>query len=397
MAEKRSADEGKTIVAPNIGLVTKQTVQVGPRWAVIGIFLILFGGMLYLTASFILPVVFALLFALVLSPIVRFFRRRLKVPEPITAIFLVFGTLVGLTAMFYALSDPLTQIVRNAPSYAQAVGEEVSSVREQFSRLTRLRRDADDAAAVEVPQGEVQGPQQDQEPREVVVRSPTLLDSAANSAPQMLAGIGFALIFLFFLLSSGDLFHQKLVQSMPTFSDKKRALAIAHEIEKELSRYLFTITLINIGLGIAVGFGLWLVNMPTPAVFGALATVLNFIPYIGAIVGMALVGVIALAEFGDVTTALIPLLVYLACTTLEGQFLTPMIVGRRLEMNAAAVFLSVAFWGWIWGVTGMFLAVPIMVGVKILASYVESLQPLGNFLASDRTPPVQEQNTPPVG
>ncbi|KHJ52999.1 membrane protein [Aureimonas altamirensis] len=393
MADDRSSDEGKTIVAPNIGLVTKQTVQVGPRWAVIGIFLILFGGMLYLTASFILPVVFALLFALVLSPIVRFFRRRLKVPEPITAIFLVLGTLVGLTAMFYALSDPLTQIVRNAPTYAQAVDREVSSVREQFSRLTRLRGGAEDAAAITVPQDEVQGPPQD-EPREVVVRSPTLLDTAANSAPQMLAGIGFALIFLFFLLASGDLFHQKLVQSMPTFSDKKRALSIAHEIEKELSRYLFTITLINIGLGVAVGFSLWLVNMPTPAVFGALATVLNFIPYIGAIVGMALVGVIALAEFGDVTAALIPVLVYLACTSLEGQFLTPMIVGRRLEMNAAAVFLSVAFWGWIWGVTGMFLAVPIMVGVKILANYVDSLQPLGNFLASDRTPPAQEDHTP---
>ncbi|QOG05784.1 AI-2E family transporter [Aureimonas sp. OT7] len=393
MADDRSTDEGKTIVAPNIGLVTKQTVQVGPRWAVIGIFLILFGGMLYLTASFILPVVFALLFALVLSPIVRFFRRRLKVPEPITAIFLVLGTLVGLTAMFYALSDPLTQIVRNAPTYAQAVDREVSSVREQFSRLTRLRGGAEDATAITVPQDEVQGPPED-EPREVVVRSPTLLDTAANSAPQMLAGIGFALIFLFFLLASGDLFHQKLVQSMPTFSDKKRALSIAHEIEKELSRYLFTITLINIGLGVAVGFSLWLVNMPTPAVFGALATVLNFIPYIGAIVGMALVGVIALAEFGDVTVALIPVLVYLACTSLEGQFLTPMIVGRRLEMNAAAVFLSVAFWGWIWGVTGMFLAVPIMVGVKILANYVDSLQPLGNFLASDRTPPAQEDHAP---
>lgn len=393
MADDRSTDEGKTIVAPNIGLVTKQTVQVGPRWAVIGIFLILFGGMLYLTASFILPVVFALLFALVLSPIVRFFRRRLKVPEPITAIFLVLGTLVGLTAMFYALSDPLTQIVRNAPTYAQAVDREVSSVREQFSRLTRLSGGAEDATAITVPQDEVQGPPED-EPREVVVRSPTLLDTAANSAPQMLAGIGFALIFLFFLLASGDLFHQKLVQSMPTFSDKKRALSIAHEIEKELSRYLFTITLINIGLGVAVGFSLWLVNMPTPAVFGALATVLNFIPYIGAIVGMALVGVIALAEFGDVTAALIPVLVYLACTSLEGQFLTPMIVGRRLEMNAAAVFLSVAFWGWIWGVTGMFLAVPIMVGVKILANYVDSLQPLGNFLASDRTPPAQEDHAP---
>ncbi|WP_062226387.1 AI-2E family transporter [Aureimonas frigidaquae] len=386
-----SGGDPKMIVAPNIGLVNRQTVQSGPRWAVIGIFLILFGGMLYLTASFILPVVFALLFALVLSPIVRFARRRLKLPEPITAVFLVLGTLIGLTALFYSLSEPLTQIVRNAPSYAAAIDKEVSSVREQFARLTRVRQDVQDVApGVSAAEQQPPNPDAQEAPQEVVVRSPTLLDTAANSAPQMLAAIGFALIFLFFLLSSGDLFHAKLVQSIPRFSDKKKALAIAHAIEKELSRYLFTITLINISLGVVIGCVLWAVDMPTPAVFGALAAIFNYIPYVGAIFGMGLVGIIALAEFGDVTAALVPVALYLACTTLEGQFLTPMIVGRRLEMNAAAVFLSVAFWGWIWGVTGMFLAVPIMVGVKIFALHVEALGPIGNFLASDRAPPAQD-------
>ncbi|KAA0970118.1 AI-2E family transporter [Aureimonas fodinaquatilis] len=379
--------ERKTVVAPNIGLVTKQTVQVGPRWAVIGIFLILLGGALYLTASFLLPVVFAILFALVLSPIVRFARRRLRIPEPITAIVLVVGTLVGFTAMFYALSDPMTQIVRNAPTYAQAVDDEISEVRRRFNQLTRARHAVQEQTevAVDVPQEDV--------PQEVIVRSPSLLDSAATTAPQMLAGIAFALIFLFFLLASGDLFHSKLVQTMPTFSDKKKALSIAHAIEKELSRYLFTITLINICLGFAIGFVLWLVNMPTPAVFGALAAILNFVPYIGAIVGLGLVGVVALAEFGDVTTALIPVVLYFACTSIEGQFITPLVVGRRLEMNAAAVFLSVAFWGWIWGITGMFLAVPIMVGVKILASYVDGMQSFGNFLASDSSPNTQDDTS----
>lgn len=365
------------IVTRNIGLINKQTVQIGPRWAVIGIFLIMLGGALYMTASFTLPVIFALLFALVLSPIVRFARRRLRIWEPVTAIVLVFGTLLGLIAGFYALSGPITQIASNIPVYVEAVDREITRARTRFGALGDIQ--------MEEGTGNSEENTGDQ-PQEVVIRSPSLIDNAAETAPQLLAGVAFALIFLFFLLSSGTLFHQKLIETMPTFSDKKRALTIAHEIERELSRYLFTITVINAGLGVAVGLMLWWVEMPTPAVFGALAFVLNFIPYIGAVVGMGLVGIIALAEFGSLGAALVPVLLYFACTTLEGQFLTPLLVGRRLEMNAAAIFLSVAFWGWIWGVVGMFLAVPIMVGVKILANYIEGLQSFGNFLSSQRSP-----------
>ncbi|MFD2238458.1 AI-2E family transporter [Aureimonas populi] len=382
MSERTSEEhvKARTVVARNIGLISHQTVQLGPRWAVIGIFLILLGGALYMTASFTLPVIFALLFALVLSPIVRFSRRRLKIWEPVSAIVLVVGTLLGLIAAFYMLSGPITRIAMNAPVYVEAVEREISILRSRFSALERAEGQVQSSTENRTP-----GAAQD-EPQEVIVRSPTLLDNAATTAPQMLASVAFSLIFLFFLLSSGTLFHQKLIEAMPTFSDKKRALSIAHEIERELSRYLFTITLINAALGVVVGCLLWWTGMPTPAVFGALVFILNYIPYIGAVVGMAMVGVIALAEFGSLGAAMVPVLLYFACTTVEGQFLTPLVVGRRLEMNAAAVFLSVAFWGWIWGVVGMFLAVPIMVGVKILANYVEGLQTFGNFLSSERSP-----------
>ncbi len=382
---KKDSDEtaeGTTVVAPNIGLVNRQTFQVGPRWAVIGIFLILLGGALYLTASFTLPVVFAFLFALVLSPIVRFARRRLRLWEPLTAGALVVGLVMFLTMSFYMLSGPMAQIVMNAPQYVEAVEEQLSSVRQRLSRLQSLGQEvgssggSDEALAPVIDEEEAQ---------EVVVRSPSLIDNAATTAPQLLASAVFSLIFLFFLLSSGSLFHQKLIEAMPTFSDKKRALGIAHEIERELSRYLFTITLINACLGMAIGTMLWWIGMPSPAVFGALAFLLNFIPYIGAIIGIGLVGVIALAEFGTLGQALVPVLLYFVITSIEGQLITPMVVGRRLEMNAAAIFLSVAFWGWIWGVVGMFLAVPIMVGVKILSNYVEGLSTFGNFLASERS------------
>ncbi|MBP0616264.1 AI-2E family transporter [Jiella sp. KSK16Y-1] len=365
-------------MSPTIGLVNTQTFESGPRWAVIGIFFILFFGALYLTASFLLPVILALLFALVMSPIVRFLRRRLKIWEPLSALVLVVGSLLTLTLGFYMLSDPITNLVNDAPRYAAAVDNEMRSIRDRLDRFQ--------AAQEEVRKATDDPPSATEDaPREVVVKNPGLLDNVTQTAPQILASIAFSLIFLYFLLASGDLFYQKLVRAMPTLSDKKRALHIAHDIERELSRYLFTITLINICLGIAVGTCLWWVGMPTPIVFGALATLLNFIPYIGSIMGMALVGVIALAEYGHLASAAVPVLLYLACTTVEGQFLTPMIVGRRLEMNAAAIFLAVAFWGWIWGVVGMFLAVPLMVCIKVFASYIEPLTALGDFLSAEQT------------
>ncbi|MEF2550245.1 AI-2E family transporter [Aurantimonas sp. A2-1-M11] len=371
--------------SPTIGLVTNQHFEAGPRWALIGIFFILLFGALYLTASFVLPVIIALLFALVMSPVVRFMRRRLKIWEPVSALVLVVGAMVTLVFGFYMLSDPITNIVNDAPRYAQAVDKELRSVQERFARLQAAQENVEDAGGDE-------NRLNDDEPEEVVVKNPGLLDNVTSAAPQILASVGFSLVFLYFLLASGDLFYQKLVRAMPTLADKKRALNIAHEIERELSRYLFTITLINIALGVIIGTLLWWVGMPTPIIFGALATLLNFIPYIGALLGMFLVGVIALAEFGSLSNALAPVLVYLACTTVEGQLVTPMIVGRRLEMNAAAVFLSVAFWGWIWGVVGMFLAVPVMVAFKVLASYVEPLGPFGDFLSVAAKRPVVDDD-----
>lgn len=376
--------DGKTLATPSDQVgdadASIRNREIGPRWAIIGIFLILLGGALYLTASFTLPVVVALLFAMVLSPLVRVARRRLHIREPISAAVLVTGIVFGSALAFYMLSGPVTAIVMDAPAYRDALNGEVSEFRARLDEF----RNAQQTLAESGPDVA------DDQPAEVVVSSPTLLDNAATSLPQIAASILFSLIFLFFLLSSGDLIRSKLVKSMPTLSDKKRAVTVASEIERELSRYLFTITIINLSLGIVIGSILWFAGMPTPAVFGALAFLLNYIPYIGAVIGIGLVGVIALAEFGSLGQALVPMLLYLACTTVEGQLITPMVVGRRLKMNAAAVFLAVAFWGWIWGVVGMFLAVPILVFLKILSGYISGLDALGTVISAELLPDEDE-------
>ena len=377
-----SKREATTVVSPNIGLVNRQTIQIGPRWAVIGIFLILFFGALYLARDFILPVVFAILFMLVLSPIVRIAKRRLGLWEPLTAAALVFGTSLLVLGSFYAFSRPIAQIAENTPRYVEAVNKEVTVLRERFMTVREARQQAREATNGE---GAVSRPE------DVIISGPSLLGNMAAVVPRIGASIGFALIFLFFLLSSGNLFYRKTVETLPSLSDKKRALSIAFEIETELSRYLFTITAINMALGIAIGSAMALIGMPMPGVFGALAFVFNFIPYLGAVFGIGLVALVGLTEFGSLSSALVPPLVYLAITSLEGQFITPILVGRRLRMNSAAVFLSVAFWGWIWGIVGMFLAVPLMVCIKIIASYFDGLQAFVGFLAAD-----EAEDTPPA-
>lgn len=352
-----------------------------PRWATIGIFLILVGAVAHIAQSFILPVLLAFLFTLVLSPIVRFFQRK-HVPASITAGVLVALAVALLLAGFYSLSGPAREWLADAPEIGREVERKLSSI------VRPLKTVAEAGDRVNVGTGS------DETVQEVVIREPGLVTSVAASAPNVIASFAFGLVLLLFMLASGDLFYEKLVKVMPTLSDKKNALRIAHDIERELSRYLFTITLINIALGVVIASGLALLGMPNPILFGAMATLFNFIPYVGAIGGAVITAVVSLLSFESTIHALYPPLLYFACTTIEGQLVTPNIVGRRLEMNAVVVFFSVALFGWMWGFVGMFVAVPILVALKTFCHRIPALENLGAFLeARDHERPAERQGT----
>ena len=168
---------------------------------------------------------------------------------------------------------------------------------------------------------------------------------------------------------------------MPRLREKKRALKIVRDVEGNVSRYLFTITLINGALGVAVGTLLHLYGMPGAVLWGVIAAVANFLPFVGAIAGAGLLGAIALGHYDDLWSALVPPALYLACSTIEGNVITPLIVGRRLKLNVVAVFLAVAIWGWLWGIAGALMAVPLLVVFKVLCDNVDGLDAWGEFLA----------------
>ena len=199
--------------------------------------------------------------------------------------------------------------------------------------------------------------------------------------PELVVGTVTMLILLYFLLAYDGVFLMKLIRLMPTLSDKKRAVSIAHDIESHVSRYLLTITVINICLGTAVGTTVGLLGLHNPIMWGVMVAVLNFIPYLGALTGIICMTLGAVLSFDSFSYALIFPAAYLILASLEGNFITPMVMGRSLTLNPVIVLLSLIFWGWMWGIAGIILAVPILAAFKIFCAHIEPMEPLAEFLS----------------
>jgi predicted PurR-regulated permease PerM len=220
--------------------------------------------------------------------------------------------------------------------------------------------------------------------QKVVLAQPGVLSRAAGNLLSVGTTLAVTFVLSLFLLASGTLFYQKIIQAFPNLSDKKKALKVIYNIQSEISRYLLTITIINMIVGVVVGSGMWLLGIPNALVWGVASTVLNFLPYVGALIAIVLVGVISIVTFDDMLYALVPPGFILLVHILEGQFLTPMLLGRRLELNAVFVFISISFWSWLWGFVGALMAVPILVIIKVACDNFETLRPIGNFLTAEK-------------
>ena len=347
----------------------------GPsRFAVTGIFIILAIYALYFGREFFMPVVLAFLFALTLTPIVRFLRKR-GVPSALSATLLVVASAAVLGLGGYLLSGPVMQLVNDAPSIGRTLTERIEELRGPFDRLMQISQQIDNVTDTTDEAGVLK----------VSVQQPGILSQAAGTMLSGATNAAIVFVLSLFLLASGSLFYEKIVQSFSTLSDKKRALRVVYDVEREVSRYLFTVSLINAALGLVIGLGLWAVGMPTPFLWGVMAALFNFLPYIGPLVTILVVTVISIVSFDSMGYAMLAPAFVVFCQVLEGQILTPLIVGRRLELNAVAIFIAVAFWSWLWGFIGALIAVPLLVVVKVFCDHFEGLQYFGNFLAAQQS------------
>jgi predicted PurR-regulated permease PerM len=333
--------------------------------------IILVAGALFFAKAFLLPVALAIISSLILIPIVRWFSKR-GVPPALTAPALVLTGALILVMGILALSPAVVNWINQAPAIAAEVEWKLRDLRGSVAAVSEAGKQVE----------ELTGGERDPTVQEVVVREPGFLTTATYTVWTVASTIVITALLSVFLLGSGDMFYIKLIRLMPTLSDKKTALRIMQSVERSISRYLLTVTLINCGLGVCVGLAMWLLGMPNPALWGVAAALLNFLPYVGAITGVVIVGAVSFVTFETLAQAAIVPLVYVSLTTLEGQIVTPLVVGRRLEINTVAIFTGIAFWGWLWGLVGVLLAVPILVIVKQIAEHLPSWQALSEFLSS---------------
>lgn len=350
------------------------------RSLLVGIFILSAISALYFARDFVMPVVLAFLLALMLTPIVRFLKKR-GVPEALSATLLVLMSVAVIASAGYFLSGPIVQLASEAPEIGRRVTERLSEFRHPFEKFMAVSHEVEKVTETA------------QEPgvQRVVVAQPGIVSQAAGSLLSAATTAAITFVLSLFLLASGTMFYEKIIQSFTRLSEKKRALRMVFDVEREISRYLLTVAIINAGLGTVVALGLWALGMPNPAVWGVAATALNFLPYIGALATVLLVACISLITFDTLSFALLAPLFVILCNIVEGQLVTPLIVGRRLEINAVAIFIAVAFWSWLWGFVGALIAVPLLVIFKVFCDHFESWRNVGNFLSAQGPEPVEPE------
>ncbi|HTU03709.1 MAG TPA: AI-2E family transporter [Candidatus Sulfotelmatobacter sp.] len=339
--------------------------------ALVGLFIIALFAVLYVARAFVIPIVLAMHLALVLSPVVRALRRRLRLPGPLGAALVVLGLLTAVGAGFYLLAGPAGTWMERIPESFRVIEHRIRDLRKPVDVVRR--------AADEVEKIATDDPTSSPPPV-VAMKRPSLVATLLSATHSAMAGIGLAVLALYFFLAWGNLSLRHLIRALPTLKNKKRAVEITRETEHQVSAYLLTITLINALVGAVLGCALWLLGVPNPALWGAMAFLLNFIPYLGPITGVVVLGVVALITFPGLGQALLVPGVYFLLHAVETNLITPLVLVRRLTLNPLVMFLWLSLWFWLWGVPGALLAVPMLKIVKIFCDNIPELARVGQFL-----------------
>jgi predicted PurR-regulated permease PerM len=351
--------------------------------------LAIFGAivMLHWASAVLIPVMLALTFSYALAPAVDRLQA-LRMPRALAAALLL-GALVGATGWTaYRLSDEATAFVEELPAAAQRIRQSVRALQ----RRPDTAIDKVQAAATQLEQAAKEGSAGPSASERGVTRVQieparfSVQDYLWTSAPGMAASIGQAVAVLFitfFLLSSGDSFRRKMVRlAGPTFARRKLTVQALDEITEQIQRYLLVQVLISVLVGVATWLGFLAIGVEHAAVWGVLAFALNFIPYLGSVALSGASALAAFVQFGSIDMAVLVAGASLAIHTVAGNLLAPWLTSRASRLNAVSVFIGVLAFGWLWGVWGLVLGVPILMMVKAISDRVDDLKPLGEMLGT---------------
>lgn len=322
------------------------------------------GATLWAAQGLILPVLLAMFFALVGNPIIRTLQR-LWVPRFFGALLVLVG---GLAATVWLGS----QLVQPAGEWVRQVPREMRQLAPKLREMTKPMQAANQAAQ---NIARAAGGESTSKPVQVVRTEVNDPYKALTATPRLLASVLAVVLLTFFFMVYGDSLQRNALALFPTRQQKKLTVDILQSIEREISRYVLTISIINAVVGLVFAAALYWLKVPLPEalLWGTMAAILNFAPYVGPLIGIIIMLLMGFVAFDD-WHALVPAGIYLALHTLEGQFLTPIVLGRRMRLSPLILILALMVFGWLWGIIGLLLAVPLLVCVKLVLGRIEGLE-----------------------
>lgn len=326
---------------------------------------------LYLARAVVLPLVVALLVAALLSPVVRKLES-LWIPAPLGAALVLASLLAACGWAAWSLSGPAANWLEKAPRSLHRLEHRMRAVQEPVERVSEAAEQVEKITAV--AKGESSAP------REVAVSRQDPVAALLSGTGRFAAAALVTLVLVFFLLATGRSFLAGALEALPDARSRDTAISVLGRIGSDVSVYLLTITLVNTALALVVGGALSLTGIPNPFLWGALAGLLNFVPYLGAMTTGAVLAAVAFLSFEQAWQALGVVVLFGTLTGLEGTVVTPTILGHRMRLHPIVVFVGLVFWGWLWGVPGALIAVPLTASLKIVCDEVDSLRPVARVL-----------------
>ncbi|MAS05464.1 MAG: hypothetical protein CL534_12380 [Ahrensia sp.] len=334
---------------------------------------------LYFARAVFLPITIGLLVALILHlPIMALHRAGM--PKILAVAVLITAVAAMLTLIFILIVGPVSNIFDSWPQIASELRGKIFQLRSAFSAAEQA------GDAVSKIADDVKNIVKDPEVQEVVMHEPNFLARAATSAADIVTGIVVTLTISAFVLVMRRPFLTLATMPFDRTSTKLRAARIWKNAEREVSHFFLVTSLINAGLGTAVGLALWLLDVPMPYVWGIVVALLNYVLFVGPAIGTAALLAASVITFDTPFQMFAPPLAYLAINFVEANFVTPHFLGRRLQIAPLTIILSLLFWGWLWGFAGLVLAVPALVVLKAVADKAEPLADLRRILTPRRQP-----------
>ncbi len=335
-------------------------------------------GAVYLLKTILAPIVFALVFACIFSPVAGFFRRWFPF-GPVGALGLFALLVLGALYLASLTAESLTRVANTVPADIERLAGQISR------RITEIIREQPSLRVILPEPGTID--RLGDTNRALVIEK---LSLGFGDLTTLVVQTFIVLVLVIFLLIESEMLTTKVLRFFAqTPESARRARLILEQTTRKIRAYLIARTIINLGVGVVVAFGLWLLGINFAILLGLFAAVTNYVPYIGQLAGGALPTLIALGQTGSLADGLIVAAMYLAVLGIDGYIVTPLAMGKSLDLNGTTVLIACLFWGYIWGLAGLILAMPITVSIKLVCQTVPDLNRWAELMSVEwRSPPL---------